>query len=289
MILNLANKYNGDIEWDLITFPDGDVHIDLTSHLDVIHAQNMLIIKTRLRTPTDLFILKQAVASVRSAHPLVQISLHIVYLLSARYDRQMHKHDACNLKIVAKEINDLNCLRVVLYEPHSDASTILIDRCEVIHPLDDTVTKRIIAIESQALQKVCFVTPDLGAVKRTEKYLSSIKREVPLVYANKHRILSTGEITGIDIFNPDNLREAAFVYDDLCDGGRTFTELAKKLRATGIVKRIELFVTHGLFSKGTDILLDANADDRAYVSSIYTTNSYQEIESNHALTAVKII
>ena len=39
------------------------------------------------------------------------------------------------------------------------------------------------------------------------------------------------------------------IVDDTCDGGRTFIELAKVLRARNAGK-IELYVTHGIFSKG---------------------------------------
>ena len=45
------------------------------------------------------------------------------------------------------------------------------------------------------------------------------------------------------------------IVDDICDGGRTFLEAAKILKeeTTG---KLFLYVTHGIFSKGIDELLE---------------------------------
>lgn len=40
------------------------------------------------------------------------------------------------------------------------------------------------------------------------------------------------------------------VVDDICDGGRTFVELAKAIREAGYTKELRLCVTHGIFSAG---------------------------------------
>jgi ribose-phosphate pyrophosphokinase len=43
------------------------------------------------------------------------------------------------------------------------------------------------------------------------------------------------------------------ILDDICDGGQTFVELAKHLKAQG-AKAIYLYITHGIFSKGLSVL-----------------------------------
>jgi len=62
------------------------------------------------------------------------------------------------------------------------------------------------------------------------------------------------------------------IMDDICDGGATFIAESMILRDIFPDKKLELFVYHGIFSKGIDVV--ANNFDR-----IYMTNSYQEI--NH--------
>lgn len=63
--------------------------------------------------------------------------------------------------------------------------------------------------------------------------------------------------------------KTVMILDDICDGGRTFIEAVKHLREAG-AKRVELYVTHGIFSKGVENLLDNGIDH------IYTTNSLGE-------------
>ncbi|HCW17254.1 MAG TPA: phosphoribosylpyrophosphate synthetase, partial [Achromobacter sp.] len=43
--------------------------------------------------------------------------------------------------------------------------------------------------------------------------------------------------------------QPVLVVDDICDGGRTFLELASALRDT-TRQPVYLYVTHGIFSKG---------------------------------------
>jgi ribose-phosphate pyrophosphokinase len=59
------------------------------------------------------------------------------------------------------------------------------------------------------------------------------------------------------------------IVDDICDGGRTFTEIAKAIRTQVPNARIYLVVTHGIFSAGFEEL-------EKYFERIYTTNSYKD-------------
>ncbi len=67
------------------------------------------------------------------------------------------------------------------------------------------------------------------------------------------------------------------IVDDICDGGATFIEIAKKIKAADPFARIYLIVTHGIFSKHTRELAE-------YFENIYTTNS---IRNQYDITAGK--
>lgn len=67
-----------------------------------------------------------------------------------------------------------------------------------------------------------------------------------------------------------------FILDDICDGGRTFIEIAKAIKMKQSLSsavhpenhgKIYLVVTHGIFSAGLKPLNE-------YFDGIYTTNSY---------------
>lgn len=288
MILNLINKQESTLPYELVKYPDKHPHVNLVNKSatgDYVQDHTAITIKVRLDTMDNVFLLRQAVRQIRNMNADIKITVYITYLMCARYDRPMSQYDSCDLELVADDINNLNLHRVIIAEPHSSVSLSLIKQAVAAHPLDVEVAA---IIKRYNVNEVCIVPPDLGAVKRVETFLGSIQQDIPVVYMNKHRILSTGVITGIDIFNPINLRPTVIIYDDLCDGGRTFTEAAIKLRATGVVEHIILAVTHGIFSKGIVPLLNIHAEHGAYLDEIVTTDSYKDQGTGNRLTVIKI-
>ena len=111
-----------------------------------------------------------------------------------------------------------------------------------------------------------FVIPDAGANKKTAK-IASYFGHSSFIRADKLRNLSTGDILETVVYG-DVVGNITIV-DDLCDGGKTFIELAKVLKQKG-AEKINLYVTHGIFSKGTYPLYTAGID------YIITTNSRGE-------------
>jgi ribose-phosphate pyrophosphokinase len=80
-----------------------------------------------------------------------------------------------------------------------------------------------------------------------------------------------------------------FIIDDICDGGRTFIEIAKAVnevrKLSSSVKpehygKNYLIVTHGIFSAGFGQLAE-------YFEGIYTTNSYSMIENDSEDTDIE--
>jgi ribose-phosphate pyrophosphokinase len=83
---------------------------------------------------------------------------------------------------------------------------------------------------------------------------------LPLKQAWKSRDVRDGKITGFgiedcsDLFagHAEDYVPRLLVVDDLCDGGGTFVGLGQVLDAKGF--DTDLYVTHGLFTKGTEVL-----------------------------------
>ena len=61
------------------------------------------------------------------------------------------------------------------------------------------------------------------------------------------------------------------IIDDICDGARTFINIAKAIREKQKDCELYLIVTHGIFSAGFGELSQ-------YFDGIYCTNSYSDIE-----------
>lgn len=145
-------------------------------------------------------------------------------------------------KSVARMVNARRFPSVTLVDPHSDVISALIERSRVVYA-DHTSLNR------QAYLGV--IAPDAGAEKRASRVAR--RMGLPLVRAWKTRDVATGVISGFGV-EPVQIGHY-LVVDDLCDGGGTFIGLAEVLRKSGATA--DLFVTHGLFTKGTQVVCDA--------------------------------
>lgn len=108
-----------------------------------------------------------------------------------------------------------------------------------------------LAAESCGSNLFCF--PDHGAHARYQEIIDA--DTTPIVF-RKDRDPSTGEIVGmvVDMGSVEK-KDIVLIVDDICDGGRTFIEVAKVL--TAVTPEVHLYVSHGIFSKGLGVLRDA--------------------------------
>lgn len=214
----------------------------------------------------------------------------ISYMPYARQDRQTTPETLHSLKHFAKLINSCNFERVHVLDPHSLAVENAIDRVHAI-PMHNVlkIVSRTISTQNKMDNdynnvfkplEYCFVSPDIGALKKVEACGKAFG--VPVISAHKDRNPATGEIVGIKLLSeiPEGVTRA-LVLDDICDGGRTFIELIDKTQLKDKFESIDLFVTHGIFSKGVDILLENG------YNTIYTTDSFCTLE-HEKLVKIKL-
>lgn len=157
----------------------------------------------------------------------------------ARQDRLNESGDFLfTAKSIAQAINARQFPRVTVLDPHSDVVSALIDRCDVLP-----------ATFFDSPDYAGVVSPDAGAEKRAGRIAKTLG--VPLFHAWKTRDVATGAISGFGVegLNVDHY----LVVDDLCDAGGTFLGLSDAIARQGCTA--DLYVTHGLFTKGTDALL----------------------------------
>lgn len=96
------------------------------------------------------------------------------------------------------------------------------------------------------------VFPDAGASKRGYS-----TQGVPTFNLQKTRNQMTGAIDSLKTELPLNLTGLnLLILDDICDGGKTFIEASKLLYGMG-ASEVNLYTTHGLYTKGVDVLKDA--------------------------------
>lgn len=207
----------------------------------------------------DIMALAFTVDALKLQYPLANLHLDMPYVPYARQDRVCSPGEAHQLKVTAQMINGMGFATVTSVDAHSTVSDAVFDR---FYTLDQ------IAVFSKIKTNwsdVYIVAPDQGATKKAEAFSKAVNAAGVITCA-KVREMSTGKITGLKVLDHVPFSCNILVLDDLCDGGRTFIEVSKALQTKQEVMKIELAVTHGLFSKGVGVVKD-------FYDEIYTTDS----------------
>lgn len=182
------------------------------------------------------------------------IELVLPYLPYARQDRVMDATSPFSLLLFCRQINAQGYSKVTVYDPHSDVGPALLNNCQVI-PQWDIVKKAAGLLVKDP--EVVIVSPDAGAYKKVAKL---IQDDLRIALGTKVRD-ATGSVTRTEVWSPESLAgRTCLIVDDICDGGRTFTNLATALKDEGAAKVI-LYVTHGIFSRGYDVLTENGVDE----------------------------
>lgn len=173
------------------------------------------------------------------------VELHMPYIPFGRQDRVNVLGECFSLKVFADLINGLGFSDVVVTDPHSDVSSALLNNCIIVR--QDQVFDGVLKDKSD----FWLVSPDAGALKKIYLLSKNVTCN-GVVQCSKNRNVMTGEITGVEVNINDLWGKDCYIVDDICDGGRTFTEIAKILKVKNCGKII-LLVTHGFFTKGLGV------------------------------------
>jgi ribose-phosphate pyrophosphokinase len=205
-----------------------------------------------------------------------EIHLFVSFLPYARQDRLEPDWigQSFALKVFAELINAQQYASVRIFDPHSSVATAVIDR-SVAAP-GDAFLREVFRDKNSFV----LVSPDAGAAKKIRHASAAIGYTEKPVQALKYRLVG-GTIDQVEIFEKDIGGKDVYIIDDICDGGATFIALASELRKRNVGKVI-LVVSHGIFSRGTQALLDAGIDH------IYTTDSFKDQVPSDRLTEVKL-
>jgi ribose-phosphate pyrophosphokinase len=278
MILSLVNPADSEVKFKVSRFPDGQQNITITSSVwnDTIEEYEKVKIKSRLNSWLDLEIIVATVASLRNLG-VKEIHLYTPYFMGARSDRKFEEGGNNYLKdVICPVINSLNFDLVTILDPHSHVLEACLNNFTsknnhglVGYVLDDLKYDR-------GSDKFILVSPDAGATHKIYKVAEAIGYKGPVYTATKERN-EKGELTKQVIPNFSNDRfvnqdKDVIIIDDICDGGRTFINLAKiinKEKHQLCKGKLYLIVTHGIFSNGFKELSE-NFD------GIYTTNSFAQ-------------
>lgn len=236
-------------------FSAGEVQVRLPD----VRKYERLIIESRFPSSQDLL---EIILIINAANKYEGfngwITVFLPYLPYSRQDRVCYPGEANSLAAIASllkgQLRDKD--RIVTWDVHSakaydafrGAQFTNVEAKELIGKFGDAVDSSYVV-----------VSPDEGAKDRAKAVASALGCKT-MIYGEKKRDSNDGSIVGTLIKDkegnePDLTGCKVLIADDICDGGRTFIELAKVLRNHG-AKEVVLYVTHGIFSKGFDVFTE---------------------------------
>ena len=198
------------------------------------------------------------------------IEVFVPYIPYARQDRVMVPGEPLSIKVFANIINSLNLNKILVFDAHSDVSVALLNNCQNI-PNYEMVSH---FLKELNLSDYTLVSPDLGAYKKIDKLATKINYKGHIATGIKIRDLATGQIVKSDVTTDDLKGKACIVVDDICDGGRTFIELAAALKAKN-AGDLFFIASHGIFSYNAIEKLK-----EAGYKNVCSSNSISSIETN---------
>ncbi|WP_125718548.1 ribose-phosphate diphosphokinase [Pseudoalteromonas rubra] len=246
------------------TFAGGEEHIRFNAVN--FNEISKLEIYVRLTDSATLIRLMMAVDALRRmSYSACPIELVAPYFPYARQDRVCVTGEPLSAAVMAQLINSLKFAKVIIWDAHSDVSPALLNRVVNV-PQVELLNRCNVLRQRLASGELTLISPDAGASKKTLQIAQFYNAKPEVIQAQKCRDLVTGNIIRTEVQGDVNGKRL-LIADDICDGGRTFIELATVLKAQG-AKEIVLFVTHGIFSRGLVVF-------EGLIDTIITTDSFR--------------
>lgn len=243
-------------------FPAGETCFRVDDSLSYSGEIN---IEMRFESNSDLFDLALLADAIRRTSPHCSVQLFMDYLPYARQDRVCVDGESLSVKVVADFINSLKFTAVYCKDIHSAVGVALIDNLQHVPQYEACRS----IVNYCRPENTVLISPDAGAEKKTFDFAKNLGY-TSIVRASKQRDLSTGKITNTSLVDTllCGTKSEFLIVDDICDGGRTFIELAKVIKADSFYngQKISLLVTHGIFSAG--MLVFDGFIDHVYVHNL---------------------
>ena len=247
---------------EIIKFPAGEV----TARVSDIESP--FLIRCDFRSYDDIFVALSTANAVRHARPDVFIRLLIPYFPSSRQDRVTGDGHPFDAQVVASVLSSGEFDEIVTWDAHSDVLGALFAPGHFVNiPQHELLAHLVNDIHNPIL-----ISPDAGAEKKTRKLSEWLG--VPMLQATKVRDITTGKLSGAEIpYSSCCDDKNMVIVDDICDGGGTFLLLAKAIKEQYDVKSLHLVVTHGIFSKGKEVL-------EKEFDTVYALNDFTASQEN---------
>ncbi len=233
MIIIDSDNY-GEHGIETMFFPGGEPHVKVPRFADEI------LFFAKLRTWNDVAF-AALLLNALCEHQQLNVIAFIPYFPAARQDRS-DGLAALSVDIMLRLLTENDCVTAV-FDPHSH---VLRDDSRIggyFMPVDLRLPIR--------SDVVGIIAPDAGAIERAEQFRDTFYPNADLIECVKSRDPETGRLSNYQMSSLTRIGGYVIV-DDICDGGGTFNLLAEAFDREELSNYcgLEMFVSHGIFSKG---------------------------------------
>lgn len=235
---------------DSFIFSGGEIQLKISDEI----KSERVILTWKPTNASEIVSLQLAVSALK-CKGIHDIDLDILYLPYARQDRVCSPGEANSLEVICKLLSVLDVNVIRLWDVHNKDKTfdLLDDHC-LVHLNAYDIFHRFKIFDMINSPDIVLCAPDQGAEGRVMDISNQFNVFTP-IYMSKIRCPESGKITSMKADKYNRCVEGwdILIIDDICDGGGTFLQAAQILREKGAAN-LYLYVTHGIFSKGLDLL-----------------------------------
>jgi ribose-phosphate pyrophosphokinase len=217
-------------------FPDGEHHVEVAEE---VRGCDVYLLQP-LGPPVDANLMELLLlVDACRRRGAARVTVVVPYLAYARHDRRETGREPLGARLVADLIRVSGVDRLVAVDLHSPA----VEGCFNI-PVEHLSAMPLLAdhLQRTAAPGSVVVSPDLGAVKRAERYAAQLK--LPVAVVHKYRTSGsqvqarsiTGEVKGC----------APILVDDMISTAGTIEAAVIALLEAGCVRDITVVATHAL-------------------------------------------
>ncbi len=249
-----------NVEYTHWKFPVGEIGVKFAENtqesIKIVQAKYTWIYESN----EEFFILLNLQDAVDNFYNFCGVNLlYLPYLPYSRQDRVCHKGESLALFVFLKNIEGWFDVIFTDDVHNEDAIANL--------PVEKIYNRPQHELAANLKGYDWFIAPDAGAAKKIMLHPEVVAGNTQVYIMTKSRV--DGKVIHDPIIDGVTISGKVCVVDDLCDAGATFISVADSLanKTPYLITTLDLYVTHGFFTKGLTAL-------RMAYDYIYTYRTY---------------
>jgi len=254
-------------EIDEISLKEVEIDYFNNKEIDMYVPKNMrqrdiYFIHDSSKNPQEWWVQLLLLSDLCHRSSVKSLSYVLPNLLYTRQDRKPKKHVPISAKALADSISP-GLSRLITLDMHAEQVQGFYDKTVAVDSLHSypEAIRYMMRDHRDELENLVIVSPDVGGADRTRAFKGKLEkafrdegitRNYPMAIMDKERD-RPGEV-GMMTLLGDVKDKNALIVDDIIDTGGTLNASKETLKKKG-AKKVMCYGTHGIFTKGTELLV----------------------------------